>query len=168
MRIRRKQFNVQKESLILVQSATNSTNLTLADHVKFDTIISQIGGNKITPDITSPYLKPTGASIGRIILKKGAHYLLKGKLNYVTMSSGSYIEYAIYDSNTSTQKGSFAGLKTSNAAVGYVLDSEAAAYIDLRSATSDLQVELRYSNVNGTITSIGNGLSRPRIEIYEL
>ena len=62
-----------KSSVIARLSVAQSTNVTSIDHIKFN-VISNLVGNKIFLNTTSPYLTTAGPSLGRLTLAPNTSY----------------------------------------------------------------------------------------------
>ena len=102
----------QSKSFLGASMQTSQTsNITINDHIKFDTLSGSYGGD-ITFDSLTAYTNTNNvASIGRFTLKASKTYRLVGKVEYTTFSASTgVLEYAWYNADTGTKVGNISNL----------------------------------------------------------
>ena len=138
-------------------NASTSTNLTASDHIKFDTILRQIG-TSITPDVSTGYTNAANTnSLGRFLLQPNKIYELEGDCGDIG-GAASYINYRWFNADTGVELALGTGgasimganLSNTNAVRGMAITTFA--------PTVATRVELRIQTISG-ITSYGGGFA---------
>jgi hypothetical protein len=90
---------VATEYVEVMYNNTNTTNITSTDHVKYNTVLLQLG-TSITLDISTPYTSALNVnSLGRFLLQPGKTYELEGDIGDVGGGAG-YAIYKWYNADT--------------------------------------------------------------------
>ena len=147
---------VMAEYVEVKLNATTSTNLTVADHIKYDILLRQIG-TSITPDISTTYTNTSNVnSLGRFLLQPNKVYELEGDCGDITGAASSYINYRWFNADTGTEIATGTG---GASIVGANLTSTNASRsmaITTFAPTVATRVELRIQTISGITNYGGN------------
>lgn len=130
-------------------SATQSTNVAVGDHVKFDTVDYSTGTN-ISLDTATAYTNADGvASVGRVTLQPGL-YELSADIAYNGAANNGY-SLAVYNADTTTLVGNIGRGATGTGGIEAV---HTTAILNVAAAT---RFEVRVTSVSGSVTDIRGG-----------
>lgn len=138
-------------------AATQTTNLTASDHVKFDTVLS---GN-IPLDTTTPYTNTPGAdSIGRITLTAGKTYELTATVGEFNTSSQNNISLQWYDVTTGTPVALGVGTALENLnATTYMQKNSVAQAVFTPTVNSKVELRLNTNVITSIVATANYGTS---------
>lgn len=139
-----------------------TTNVAVNEHFKF-AVVNNSAGSGIIPDLTTPYNTGVGASLGRVTLKAGKTYSLRGCIGDFGSAPANvyaYIAYAWYNVTSSgyisTNQGFASNTRDNGSLPDYGNSSPLAE--DIFTATVDTIVELRIKNISN-VSSINGALN---------
>lgn len=134
------------------RAGQTSTNIAANDHIKFDTVENNLGSD-ISLDTTTAYVNTANtASIGRFTLTAGRVYKMIGSIVFFSGSVFDVlVDYAWFNSDTTTQLGRRARTMGNQRAVNEGVDGVAMAVL---SPTVNTRVELRITS--SSAATIGN------------
>jgi hypothetical protein len=139
----------------VIYNSTNTTNLTVADHIKYNLVSKQIG-TAIIPDISTGYTSTLNTnSLGRFLLEANKTYILEGDIGDVTSTgTGTYINYRWFNSDNGIEIASGTGGAN---VIGAILSNTNSGRTTAKCSftpTVATRVELRIQTING-VTGYG-------------
>lgn len=148
-------------------SASQTTNIGIGDHIKFNDNGLFSNGSKITLDKTSAYSTGTGTSLGRIKLLSGYTYKLTGNIKFISGSAaGGYIVYQWYNvTSTATSLGTKGVLEFSTESTRDGNSSSALAFI---TTSIDTYVELRIIVISDVVNIGSTTYGLPEFIVEEI
>lgn len=143
-----------------VLSATQSTNIGGGDHIKWNSVVSQVG-NDIWLDTTSPYTSGAGASIGRFTLAAGKTYRVEMRVP-VQLSAQGALYYRLYNVTAGAWASSAGAYSISG--VGENTVSDTGGLIDIVTPTTNTVYETRIFSATN-LTNIFSAAGEPQLII---
>jgi hypothetical protein len=143
--------NVGASYVHAVIGTNQTTNISVNDHIKFDTITAQYGSD-ITP-VNTTQEGSGGSTVGGFLLKAGKTYRLNGQVNFAS-GSGSNLDYGWYNVTAGAYIGTTAKNNSANNSDPEVANGFATAIF---TPTIDTVVKIKFTAIS--VTSINKAFA---------